>query len=345
MDALAQTLKTFADPTRLRILRLLSREALNVGEMTTILGMAQPSVSKQLGELKRSGLIREERNGGYAFYQLDERRDAVWKAVAAELAHQEDGAGDLARLAEVIRRRTERGGGPSRLLEPGRSWPAWARALGWLIPPVRVADLGCGDGALTAEIARWAREVVAIDHDETLLQMARRRLERQGVTNVRFLRESIEELSLPDGSLDVAILSQALHYAGDPGQPLSEAWRILVAGGRLLLLDLASHGEEWVRSKLGHVHLGFARGEIERRMVEAGFDQVRVDDMPKGGGQPFRVVVATGTKPAPARPPRRSPDASRARGSTPGAGDDPKRSRRRRGKATPPGNPRQGPAA
>ena len=298
MNDLAQTLKTLGDTTRLRILRLLAREALNVGEITSILGIAQPSVSKQLSELKRSGLVQEERNGAYAFYRLDGRPDALWQAVAGELDRWEDAAGDLARLAEVVRRRADRGGGASHMLEPGRSWPAWARALGWLIPDVRVADLGCGDGALTAEIARWAREVVAVDHDATLLERARLRLERQGAHGVRFLCESIEELSLGDCSVDVAVISQALHLVAEPDRPIAQAQRILVPGGRLLLLDLGPHGEDWVRAKLGHIHLGFTREKVVQRLEAAGFEGIHVDEMPRGTGQPFRVLVATGTKPA-----------------------------------------------
>ena len=129
MENLAQSLKILADPTRLRILRLLGTEALSVGELTTILGSAQSSVSKQLGALRRAGLVQEEREGTYAFYRLEGNGDPVWPTVAGELNRQEDQDGDLARLAEVVRRRADRGSRSGRLLEPGRSWPAWARAL------------------------------------------------------------------------------------------------------------------------------------------------------------------------------------------------------------------------
>ncbi|MFQ5670326.1 MAG: ArsR/SmtB family transcription factor [Acidobacteriota bacterium] len=295
MKALAHSLQILADPTRLRLLRLLSEETLTVGELTAILGMAQPSVSKQLATLRRAGLIRLERHGAFAYYRVGDANGTLWTAVSGEMRGRDDPDGDLARLSETLRRRAERGGGP-RPLEPGRSWPAWARALGWLIPPLRVADLGCGDGALTAEIARWARRVIAIDRDRARLLAARRRLRRQGFKNVRFLCEPIEEVSLAARSVDVVVLSQTLHDIPEPARTLHQAHRILVAGGRLLLLDLAFHQEKWVRKKLGHLHLGFRPDALAHQIHAAGFTRVSTSELPRGPGQPFQVLLATGTR-------------------------------------------------
>ena len=296
MENLAQSLKILADPTRLRILRLLGTEALSVGELTTILGSAQSSVSKQLGALRRAGLVQEEREGTYAFYRLEGNGDPVWPTVAGELNRQDDQDGDLARLAEVVRRRADRGSRSGRLLEPGRSWPAWARALGHLLPPLRVADLGCGDGALTAEIARWASSVVAVDRDAERLAAARRRLRREGRRKVRFLCEDFTDLSLPAGSVDLVIISQALHYTQDTEAALLAARRLLVAGGRLLLLDLAPHQEAWVAPKLGHAHQGFTSEDLTRRLRQSGFTRITSEDLPREPGDPFQVLVLTAVK-------------------------------------------------
>ncbi|MCZ6599876.1 MAG: metalloregulator ArsR/SmtB family transcription factor [Acidobacteria bacterium] len=296
MEQLSRSLRVLADPTRLRILRLLKAEALSVGEITTILGAAQSTVSKQLGALRRAGLVAEERDGTFAFYHLVSNGDPIWPTVAGELARIKDDQGDLARLAEVIRRRIERGARPGGILEPGRSWPAWARALGHLLPPLRVADLGCGDGALTAEIARWARSVVAVDRDPARLSSARKRLRREGRRHVRFLCEDFTKLSLPTASVDLAILSQALHHTGDLLAALRQASRILVTGGRLLLLDLAPHREDWVRDKLGHIHLGFKPEDLRACLRRTGFIQIGCEDLPRGPGDPFRILVVTALK-------------------------------------------------
>ena len=311
MEQITRTLRLLAEPTRLRLLRLLADEPLNVGELTAILGIAQPSVSKQLGELKRAGLVREERDGGFAFYRVaangagdkggtgnGDPGAALWRAVAAEIERAGDADGDLARRAEVLRRREERGGGVGRLVEPGRSWPAWARALGFLMPPLTVADLGCGDGALTLEIARWARHVTAVDHDANVLNQARARLRRDAVRNVTFKRGSIEALDLPAASFDAAVLSQALHACTDVAAALGEAWRILRPGGRLLLLDLAPHGETWVRERLGHAHLGFRPADLRSGLEQAGFESIVIEEIRRGAGQPFRVLIGSALRPA-----------------------------------------------
>src|SRR5262249_25814422 len=145
-------------------------------------------------------------------------------------------------------------GGPdtreSRQLVPGRSWAAWSRALGMLLPPLKVADLGCGDGYLAIEAARWASSVIAVDRSEVVLKRARGLAKRRRVTNVLWKKGELEKLPIRDESVDVAMLSQALHHAQHPAQAVAEAVRITVPGGHVLVLDLRTHHEDWVRPKL-----------------------------------------------------------------------------------------------
>jgi ArsR family transcriptional regulator len=208
---------------------------------------------------------------------------------------------DDARLEEVRRVRKENfsqhGGGDERKqLVPGRSWAAWSRALGLLLPAVDVADLGCGEGYLTIEAARWARRVVSVDRSADVLERARAMAVRRKVKNVTWKRGDLERLPIPDGSIDVALLSQALHHASDPSRALAEANRILRPGGRVLILDLREHGETWVRSKLGDCWLGFDDGRLRKLIADAGFGEVTVRVGARRGGDPFTVLIAAGTK-------------------------------------------------
>src|SRR5262249_48724188 len=152
---------------------------------------------------------------------------------------------DEARLQEVLRLRKENfetHGSPdardARQLVPGRSWAAWSRAVGLLLPPLRVADLGCGEGYLTIEASRWASRVIAVDRSEAVLSRARGLARRRRVSNVIWKRGELDRLPIRDASVDVALLSQALHHARDVKQAISEAVRITVPGGRVLVLDL-----------------------------------------------------------------------------------------------------------
>src|SRR5205823_2663692 len=154
------------------------------------------------------------------------------------------------RLEEVRRLRKEDfsqhgGGDERRQMVPGRSWAAWARALGLLLPAVDVADLGCGEGYLTIEAARWARRVISVDRSADVLRRTRALAQRRNVSNVTWKRGLLERLPIPGAAVDVALLSQALHHVDDPARTLSEAWRILRPGGRVLILDLREHGETW----------------------------------------------------------------------------------------------------
>jgi SAM-dependent methyltransferase len=303
--------RLLGDEARLRLLRALRRERLNVTELTGILGLAQSGVSRHLGLLKDAGLVREERDAGYTFYRLEPALDdspnrAVWLALEEQFdraATDPSVRADEARLQEVLRLRKENfethGSADTRdarQLVPGRSWAAWSRALGMLLPPLTVADLGCGEGYLTIEAARWAAKVIAVDRSEVVLERARALGRRRRVANVAWRRGELEKLPIKDATVDVALLSQALHHAANPLRAVVEAARITVEGGKVLILDLRQHQEEWVRSKLGDRRLGFNDDELKAMLTEAGLRDVKVGVGARKAGDPFTVIIASGQR-------------------------------------------------
>lgn len=308
MESLAADLRLLADPTRLRLLRVLAQEELNAGELARVLGLGQPAVSRQAALLRDAGLVAERRAGRFTFFSLAaDRGGGSWSFVREQLVEAEDPAGDLARLEDVRRERRERelvGAERTSGAEyvPGRSWRAWARALSWLVTdPPRTVDLGCGEGHLTLEIARFSRSVTAVDNRPAALARARKLVESGQGAAVRFRRADIARTGLRARSFDLAVLSQTLHHAEDPAAVVAEAWRLLAPGGRLLVLDLLPHTEEWVRGRLGHRHLGFAQVDLEGLLVGAGFADAEVERMNARPGDPFRVLIARGTRPEASR--------------------------------------------
>ncbi|OFW15783.1 MAG: hypothetical protein A3H29_15065 [Acidobacteria bacterium RIFCSPLOWO2_02_FULL_67_21] len=306
MQRVSALFRLLADPTRLRLLRVLSHDRFNVSELTGILGVAQSGVSRHLGLLKEAGLVTEAREGGYVYYQLADGPSTGSGSLRTLLDEQfaESEADpavrqDESRLQEVLRHRKENfeTHGDIRQLVPGRSWAAWARALGHLLPALDVADIGCGEGYLTVETARWARSVVGIDRSDEVLERAKALAARRRVSNVQWKKGDLAHLPLHDASVDIALLSQALHHAVEPEDALAEVVRVLRPGGRVLVLDLRRHDQKWVSSRFGDKWLGFTDAELEKLLREAGLRELRVQVGARQARDPFVVLIASGTKP------------------------------------------------
>jgi ArsR family transcriptional regulator len=313
MDQTASLYRLLGEDARLRMLRVLGDERLNVTELTAVLGLAQSGVSRHLGLLKDAGLVAEEPAGGFTYYRISPTLEGgslggLWAVLQTQFAERAGGdvaRADDARLQEVRRLRkenfdthaTEQG-----QLVPGRSWAAWARALGHLLPALDVADLGCGEGYLTIEAAAWARHVVAVDRSAAVLRKARDLARKRRVANVSWKRGDIEKVPLADASVDVALLSQALHHAQHPDLAVAEAARVVRPGGTVLVLDLRPHDQAWVKDRLGDQWLGFTDDHVARLLTAAGLTDVRAQVGARRAGGPFTVIIASGRKPSrPAR--------------------------------------------
>jgi SAM-dependent methyltransferase len=307
----AALFRLLGDDARLRILRLLQAEQLNVTELTSIVGLAQSGVSRHLGLLKDSGLVEERREAGFSYFRIAAGvREGVngfgplWPLLQVEFeraAATPDGRADLTRLQEVRRLRKENfedhgAAAERRQIVPGRSWAAWARALGQLLPPVILADLGCGDGYLAIEAARFAKRVIAVDRSDAVLARAKAMARRRSASTIEWKKGELERLPIKDAAVDVALLSQALHHAAHPDRALAEAARITRPGGRVLVLDLRRHDEPWVRKRLGDTWLGFDDEELEALLEGAGLADVRVTIGAHRARDPFTVLIASGTK-------------------------------------------------
>jgi ubiquinone/menaquinone biosynthesis C-methylase UbiE/DNA-binding transcriptional ArsR family regulator len=318
MKETAAFFRLLGDEARLRLLRVLARDRFNVTELTGILGLAQSGISRHLGLLKEAGLVAEERSGAYSYYRLAPTvkdgappspvagNSALWAVLEAQFADSDAAAtvrADEARLQEVLRLRRENFDahtGPDtrdgRQLVPGRSWAAWSRALGHLMPALDVVDIGCGEGYLTIEAAQWARHVTAIDRSPEVIARAKALGARRRVTNVTWKRGEMEKLPLADDSVDLAVLSQALHHASNPAAAVTEAARVVRPGGHVLILELREHQEAWVREQLGDHWLGFQDTALEAMLSGAQLIEPRITVGSRRPGDPFIVLVASAAK-------------------------------------------------
>lgn len=286
MASILKTLRAAADPTRLRILLLLKAEELSVAELQESLTLGQSTISTHLAQLRQAGLVEDRRAGKNSLYRLlPGAGNGVLAALLAEAVKETpEAAADTAAMRRVVRKRQERmrsffdamAGRLGKDYVPGKSWKSMVLALLHLLPPMRVADLGAGDGNFSFLLATRATDVVAVDSSEKMLEVARESAAKHGVANIEFRQGDMEELPIASGSVDLAFFSQSLHHALHPGRALAEAHRILRRGGRVVVLDLAKHRFEEARELYADEWLGFGEAELEQMLLEAGFEKPEV---------------------------------------------------------------------
>ena len=305
-----ETLRLLADPTRSRMLHLLHRGELAVGELQEILGLPQSRISTHLALLRKAQLVHDRRDGKKSFYSL--ARDlpvsvaGIVDAALAASAREPKSAADQRSLQRIIEKRRQKAEQHFNLVAdrlgrnycPGRSWEAIGQMLFLLTPRVRIADLGAGDGTLSRLLARQAESVHCVDNSPRMVQVGRALAKKEHLRNLTYVLGNIEKVPLPDRSIDLALLSQALHHAENPRQALTEAFRILKPGGRLLILDLRAHRFEKARELYADRWLGFKENELHDWIEEAGFRQSEVRVVAKEVKEPcFETILATGMKP------------------------------------------------
>jgi ArsR family transcriptional regulator len=288
------------------LLALLLEEELTVAELQEALGMGQSRISASLGMLRRQGLVLDRRVGKNIYYAalisaIAPLRDAVTAAVS-ELAEAQR---DRQALQLVLNKRRDRAadyfdklaGKFGRTYVPGRSWQALAHGLLRLMPPLIIADLGAGEGTLSQLLARTAKQVIAIDNSEKMVEYGSRLATENGFSNLEYRLGDLESPPIDPASVDVVLFSQALHHAARPQRAVESAFRILKPGGRILILDLASHTYEQAKELYAHVWLGFSGVELHAMLEKARFTDLEVSIVAREQQAPnFQTILATGLK-------------------------------------------------
>jgi SAM-dependent methyltransferase/DNA-binding transcriptional ArsR family regulator len=308
LTAILKSLSLISDPTRVRLLLLLGKEELSVAELQEILALPQSNISAQLARLKSAGLVSDRRSGKNRLYQMSEvaakEREVVGHLLAiveaAGMELPETGKDEVA-LKVVLRKRAQTAkayfdamaGKFGRHYIPGRSWKALGETLIKLMPPLVIADLGAGEGTLSQLLAERAERVIAVDNSEKMVAYGGALARKHGFKNLEYRLGEMECPPIEAGSVDLVILSQALHHALVPQNAVSAAYQILKPGGRLVILDLLKHQFEKARQLYADVWLGFSEAELEGMLEGAGFRRIETSVVHREVKSPhFQTVLA-----------------------------------------------------
>lgn len=285
--------KALADPTRLRIARLLGTMELAVGELAQVLGQSQPRVSRHVGILCDAGLAERRREGSWVFLrQVDADAAAAPMIEAAQrllaIAEAEEPefgamcASDRRKLAAIrdareaaaehyFARHASEWDDLRALHSPDAEVEAALAAALADAPLGAVLDIGTGTGRMAELFAQDAERVVALDKNLEMLRVARAKLQHLPTAQIELVQGDFADLPFAPASFDTVLLHQVLHFAPDPAPALAEAARVLRPGGRIAIVDFASHDHEELRTRHQHARLGFADRQMAELLRAAGF--------------------------------------------------------------------------
>jgi len=273
--------------------------------------MGQSRISSHLAQLKRAGVVEDRRSGKNVYYGLTAKQERnVARAKVSEpirvLAREmPETHRDRTALQLALRKRRDKAreyfdelaGKFGRSYVPGRSWQALAHTLISLLPKLTVADLGAGEGTLSQLLAKTAHKVIAIDNSPKMVEFGAQLARKHDFANLEYRLGDIEDPPITKGTVDLAVLSQALHHAIHPEHAIASAHRILRKGGRIVILDLLSHRFERARELYADHWLGFSEVQLHQLLEAAGFKNIDVTVVSREKQSPhFQTVFATGTK-------------------------------------------------
>ena len=315
---LVRTLKAMADPVRLRVLAAVSEGELTVGEVQEVVPSVQSSASRNLAILREAGFVQDRKDGTNVYFSLrqdmPEAARELFKSLQPRLEELPESKQDRMRLQDCKRRRLNRSqnyfeslaGDWERIRKSYFDDRIASLAIEKLLPPnLFIADVGCGTGSLTFELARFARKVIGIDQSAEMLRHARRVAQAKQIGNVEFRPGDALKLPLEGRSVDAAFSVMVLQFLPDPERAIAELCRITRPGGTVVVLDLVAHNQEWMREQMAHRWLGFEQTSMENwfrqaKVIEVDYELTGAyagEKMARNGNRPVEIFIARASLP------------------------------------------------
>ena len=310
MDDLLALLRAAGEPTRLRILSILSTGEMTVSEMTQALLQSQPRISRHLKLLADAGLVVRFPEGSWVFYRLNETNEnyaLVDQLIALLPPDDQTLLRDRERLDRVRAERATR----------AQEYFA-ANAADWddlrarhiredlveaemtiLLSDTKcdlLVDLGTGTGRMLEIFSSHASRAVGFDINANMLTIARARLNNPDRLHCQVRQGDCADVPLEDGAAGVVIVHQVLHFLDDPARAVGEAARVLAPSGRVLIADFLPHEVEALRDEHAHRRLGFSDDEVIEWLNEADIVNVEARHLQPRRDGDLVVGIWTGVK-------------------------------------------------
>ncbi|MDQ0320968.1 ArsR family transcriptional regulator [Pararhizobium capsulatum DSM 1112] len=305
LDALVDVLKAAGEPTRMRLLALLSAGDLTVTDLTEILGQSQPRISRHLKLLSEVALIDRYQEGAWAYFRM--KNEGVQVRLVQDMLATASGSDavlgrDSERLEALKRARSEKA--QAYFSRNAGEWDALRRlhvseadvedALKTVVgdaPVDALLDLGTGTGRILQLFEGLYRRGIGIDASRDMLAVARANLDRSGTSKATIRHGDIFNLPLDGQFFDLVTIHQVLHFLEQPEAAITEAARMLAPGGRLVIIDLAPHTLEHLRDEHAHVRLGFSHGTMAEWLERAGLSVEKAVDLEPESDRQLTVTI------------------------------------------------------
>jgi ArsR family transcriptional regulator len=289
LDDVVGVLWAAADVQRARILRLLAQDSFSVSELSELLRMPQPALSHHLKLLGQGGWVAMRKEGASAYYRravvsADDPHAALRQHTFAAL----DGCALESRLVPAVAALHERRRASSeafftrhaaafrqhqdQIVEPGVYVEPLLQLLDASGPREHRLgiELGPGTGDLLTRLAGRFRRLIGIDASAAMLAQARARVRSIGLKNVRLVLGDTEALA-EQTDADALFCCMVLHHLPSPAALFPAARAALAPRGRLFLVELCPHQQDWARECCGDLWLGFEQEDLLAWARAAGF--------------------------------------------------------------------------
>ena len=312
MDHILNIFRALADPTRLRIMLLLQKMELAVGELAQILDQSQPRISRHIRILDEAGLAERRKEGSWVFLKPGPASELeilgrIFRS--SKVAKSDQAMQDQAQLSLVRKARAEMA--ERYFAAHAQEWDAIRslhlpeaeveRAMLALLrdaPLGKMLDIGTGTGRMVELFGAAAQSIIAIDNSPEMLRLARAKLlDSETASGLNLVQKTelkqgdFNNLPVANGTVDSVILHQVLHYAQHPEAVLVEVSRVLKPAGVVLIADFAAHDREDLRTEHAHARLGFSDESMKHWLTASnlGLVQTRTLD---GGELTVKIWVA-----------------------------------------------------